>query len=237
MKPDYDPESIPKVRAFATRGALLTAFAIGLWLSNGGGANALSSILLAAGIGYLAVSSAMLWSSRVGRLKARDGILDGLTWRGDEKVLDVGCGHGLFLVGVAKRLKSGRVTGVDIPRGDDLSSSVAEDARANAKAEGVFDRIKIETADPGKLPFADATFDVVLSSMAIHNIEKAADRAAALREMARVSKPGGRLVIVDSRHTSEYAKVLQQIGLANVLLSSASLAWCVPTRSVTARNP
>jgi ubiquinone/menaquinone biosynthesis C-methylase UbiE len=55
--------------------------------------------------------------------------------------------------------------------------------------------------------------------------------------MARVLKPGGRAAIFDILHTTEYAKVLQEIGLADVQLSPMSFLWCVPTRSLTARKP
>jgi SAM-dependent methyltransferase len=229
VKPDYGLDSPHRIHSYALRGGLVLAFAIGLWISNGASATASASVLVLIGAGYLAASGVMYWSSRVAKLKARDRILDSLTWRGDEKVLDVGCGLGLFAIGAAKRLKTGRVTGVDI--------QPADAARENAKLEGVTDKIRIETADSLKLPFQNDSFDVVLSSLALHNLESVTDRAAALREMARVLKPGGRAAIFDILHTTEYAKVLQEIGLADVQLSPMSFLWCVPTRSLTARKP
>jgi arsenite methyltransferase len=229
VKPDYGLDSPHEIHSYTLRGGLVAAFAIGLWISNGASATPSASILLLIGIGYLAASGVMYWSSRVAKLKARDRILDSLTWRGDEKVLDVGCGHGLFAIGAAKHLKTGRVTGLDI--------RPADAARENAKLEGVADKIRIETADPLKLPFQNDSFDVVLSSLALHNLESVTDRAAALREMARVLKPGGRAAIFDMLHTTEYAEVLQEIGLADVQLSPMSFLWCVPTRSLTARKP
>jgi cyclopropane fatty-acyl-phospholipid synthase-like methyltransferase len=56
----------------------------------------------------------LLWSSLVGKFRARDALLNAVPWRGDEQVLDVGCGHGLMLIGAAKRLSTGRATGIDI---------------------------------------------------------------------------------------------------------------------------
>jgi SAM-dependent methyltransferase len=229
VKPDYGLDSPHKMHSYALRGGLVLAFAIGLWISNGASATASASVLVLIGAGYLAASGVMYWSSRVAKLKARDRILDSLTWRGDEKVLDVGCGGGLFAIGAAKRLKAGRVTGVDI--------QPVDVARENAKLEGVADKLRIETADVLKLPFQSDSFDVVLSSLALHELESVTDRAAALREMARVLKPGGRAAIFDILHTTEYAKVLQEIGLADVQLSPMSFLWCVPTRSLTARKP
>ena len=157
-------------------------------------------------------------------------MLDGFAWRGDESVLDVGCGRGLLLIGAAKRLKTGKATGVDIWQSEVLSGNNPDAALRNAKAEGVGNRVKIESADARKLPFGASSFDVVVSSLAIHNISSSPERAKALREIARVLKPGGRVAIFDIFHTSEYAKVLQQLGLADVKLSELSFLWCVPGR-------
>jgi predicted RNA methylase len=44
----------------------------------------------------------LLWSSLFGKFRARDALLNAVPWRGDEQVLDVGCGHGLMLIGAAK---------------------------------------------------------------------------------------------------------------------------------------
>ena len=237
MKPDYGLDAPKLLRNFVVRGGLLIAFALGLWIANGPASQPLFSILLVAGLDYVVTSVVMYWSSRAGKIKERDRILDSLPWRGDEKVLDIGCGRGLMLIGSAKRLKSGRATGIDIWRPEDLSGNSPDAARANAKAEGVADKIKLETADACKLPFPDASFDTVLSSLAIHNISEADKREKALTEIVRVLKPGGRLAILDIFHTGEYAKVLQKLGLADVQLSGLSFLWCVPTRSLTARKP
>ncbi len=67
--------------------------------------------------------------------------------------------------------------------------------------EGVADKVEVQTGDARKLPFDDASFDVVLSSMALHNIYNAGERQTAVREIARVLKVGGRVLIVDVRHT------------------------------------
>src|SRR5207248_9652552 len=68
----------------------------------------------ALGCGAMAVW--MLWDSKIGKVRERERLLDNVAWRGDERVLDVGCGRGLMLVGAAKRLTTGRAVGVDIWR-------------------------------------------------------------------------------------------------------------------------
>ena len=233
--PDYGLDAPGDVRKLLVRGAILSALAIVLYVANG--PNPVASIFLSIGITFLIVGAVMVWSSRVAKPRMRDRLLDLLPWRGDEKVLDIGCGRGLLLIGAAKRLKSGRAIGVDIWRGEDLSGNGADATLANAKAEGVADRIKIESADARKLPMADATIDTVVSSLAIHNIPSREEREQALSEMARVLKPGGHVAILDILHTATYAKELQKRGFTDVNLSGLNLLWCLPTRYVTARKP
>jgi arsenite methyltransferase len=239
-KPDYGLDAPKLVRRLAVRGGFLIAFAVVLYFANRttspGTALALASILSAIGLGFLITSGVMVWSSQVAKLKLRDQILDRFSWRGDEAVLDVGCGRGLLLIGAAKRLKTGKATGVDTWQSEHLSGNKPEATLRNAKMESVENRVKIESADARKLPFGASSFDVVVSSLAIHNIQPGPERAKALREIARVLKPGGRVAIFDIFHTSEYAKVLQQLGLTDVQLSGLSLLWGVPCRTVTARK-
>ena len=61
-------------------------------------------------------------------------------------------------------------------------------------------------------PFADATFDVIVSCAAIHNLNSQVDRAQAVAEIARVVKPDGRILIRDLRSVDEYARVLEARG-------------------------
>src|SRR6266849_4569883 len=68
--------------------------------------------LLGPGLGFTFAALMLLWSSLVGKFRARDSLLNAIPWRGDEQVLDVGCGHGLLLIGAAKRLTTGRATGI-----------------------------------------------------------------------------------------------------------------------------
>jgi arsenite methyltransferase len=71
----------------------------------------------------------------------------------------------------------------------------------------------VHTGDARKLPFDDASFDIVLSSNALHNIYNAGERQTAVREVARVLKPGGHVLILDIRHTNQYAAILREAGL------------------------
>lgn len=236
-KADYGLDAPGTVRKMLVRGGVLTALAIIIYIANGSSGRAITSIFASIGITFLIVGVVMIWSSRVGKLRMRDQILNALPWRGDEKVLDVGCGLGLLLIGAAKRLKTGKAVGVDIWQSEDLSGNNPETTLNNAKAEGVADRIKIENADARKLPQPDNSVDTVLSSLAIHNIPSRNERIKALEEIVRVLKPGGHLAVLDILHTSDYAKEFERLGLQDINLSGLSLLWCLPTRYLTARKP
>lgn len=172
---------------------------------------------LGAGLALSATAAWMYFGAK-GKVKERDQLLDRIAWKGDEQVLDVGCGRGLVLVGAAKRLTTGKAVGVDIWQAEDLSGNRPEVPLKNAALEGVGDRVSVQTADMRKLPFPDASFDVVVSRAAIHNIYSAEGREAAIREIARVMRPQGRAAIDDIRHLREYARTFKASGCSEVRL-------------------
>ncbi len=165
----------------------------------------------------LANTSSFLYTTRRGKFIEWDRILDQFHLRGDEKVLDMGCGRGAVLTAVARRLKTGRVTGVDIWSKKDQSGNAKDVTLRNASLEGVGDRVQIDTGDMRALPYPDATFDLVVSSLAIHNIPSRADRNRAVTEGLRVLKPGGRIVIADIRTAAMYERTLREHGARNVV--------------------
>jgi arsenite methyltransferase len=140
---------------------------------------------------FLANATSFFFTTRRGKFLEWERILDRAHLSGDEMVLDMGCGRGAVLTAVARRLTTGRVTGVDIWSTTDQSGNAKEVALRNVSLEGVSDRVHIETADMRELPFPEATFDLVVSSLAIHNIRSNADRKRAITEAFRVMKPGG----------------------------------------------
>jgi arsenite methyltransferase len=142
----------------------------------------------------------------------------------------VGCGRGLMLIGAAKHLTTGRATGVDIWRAEDLSANSRDATLSNARIEGVADRVDVETADMRELPFADASIDLVVSCAAIHNLEARQDRETTISEIARVLKPGGRALIDDIRHFNEYRSEFAARGcvlIARLDNRIASAFWAV----------
>jgi SAM-dependent methyltransferase len=102
--------------------------------------------------------------------------------RGKE-VLDVGCGQGIDLIRYAR--EGARVTGVD------LTPRHAELALQHLGCVGAQGNVVVGDAED--LPFGDASFDLVSSNGVLHHTP---DMLAALREIARVLRPGGRLVLI-----------------------------------------
>jgi arsenite methyltransferase len=186
---------------------------------------------------FVAQAAVMIWGSKFGKLRLREKILDSIPWRGDEQVLDVGCGHGLMLIGAARRLKSGKAVGIDLWQKEDQAGNSREATWQNVLAEKVDARVELKDGDARKLPFADNSFDVVLSSWALHNIYDAASRETALREIVRVMKPGARLAIVDIRHTAQYAEVLRAAHMANIQRKGPNFLFIIPTHTLSAKKP
>jgi len=194
------------------------------------------SAVLAVGLGGSFAATVFYISSKRLKLRERDRLLESIRWRGDEQVLDVGCGRGLLLIGAAKRLTSGKAYGIDIWRTRDQSGNSPEATRANAVAERVTDRVEIQDADARRLPFYDGFFDVVVSSIVIHNINGREERGSALSEMARVLKPGGHLAITDILHVGEYARELRRLGMVDVRHERRLPLFLTPFGRVRARK-
>jgi ubiquinone/menaquinone biosynthesis C-methylase UbiE len=117
--------------------------------------------------------------------------------RPGDAVLDVGCGTGTLVLEVQRRVgKGGRVAGID-PGAEQI-------ARARAKAARRHLPIEFQLGVIEQLPFPDQTFDVVLSTLMMHHLPAPLKRQG-LAEIARVLKPGGRLVVADCTRRQERA--------------------------------
>jgi arsenite methyltransferase len=237
---DYGLDSPFVVRSMYSRATWTFAFGFALWFMNrveypGPAASLLGALSLIAAV-FVWAGYFMTWSSRTGKLRLRDRLVAMLALNGDEKVLDAGCGRGLMSVGIAKRMKTGKVTAVDVWDPRVLSGNSADAARANAKKEGVGERIRFEEGDLRKLVYPAENFDLVFSGGALHFFEDEPDRDQAVRELLRVLKPGGRLMIGDTKYTGRYMDILRESGAGEVWVKSVGFLWCHPVKSVAARK-
>jgi len=164
-----------------------------------------------------------LYTSRRGKFRVWAELVDALRLRGDERILDLGCGRGAVLLIAARHLTTGRATGVDIWNSRDQSGNSPSRTRRNADAEGVADKVDIYTADMTALPFANERFDLVISNVAIHNISGTQKRDSAVDEAVRVLRPGGRLIIADIFETRDYVDRLRRRGALDI--QRRSLGW------------
>lgn len=183
------------------------------------------------------VGLVLVRSSRVHKIRERSRLVDRLGLQGNERVLDVGCGRGLLLVEVGQRLgESGLAVGVDLWK----QAEVFDETEAiydNAVIEETDDRLALTDADVRALPFADGAFDAVVSGLALHHIEGFDSRVHAVREIARVLAPEGRVVLIDRHHTLTYVDALRACNLVDVRRSRRVWRLLPPARYVTGTKP
>ena len=125
-------------------------------------------------------------------LRQRTATLAGI--QPGDAVLDVGCGTGTLTLDVARRFPVGHVAGID--------PGPQQIARARRSAARRKVPIDFQVGVIEHLPFPEATFDVVFSTLMMHHLPASLKRQG-LAEIARVLKPGGRLVIADFKHKQE----------------------------------
>ncbi|MGH3554089.1 MAG: class I SAM-dependent methyltransferase [Mycobacterium sp.] len=221
--------------------ATSTALAVWAGLSLARGKRLTAALTGASAAGIAASAALYIYATRAGKFVVWNRILDDLRLQGDETVLDMGCGRGAVLLAAAKRLPRGRAIGVDLWQADQTGNSPSA-TLANAELENVADRVELHTADMTALPFDDDSVDVIVSSLAIHNIPTHAGRRRALGEAMRVLRPGGRLAIADLWETRQHAAHLRERDWQHVRRRNAG--WRMwyggpwgSTRLVTATRP
>jgi ubiquinone/menaquinone biosynthesis C-methylase UbiE len=106
----------------------------------------------------------------------------------DAVVVDIGCGAGTDLLLAARHIgANGRAIGVD------MTAAMRERAMAGAQSAGLMN-VEVRDGDATNLPVEDSTVDVVISNGVLNLVP---DKTRAVREIARVLKPGGRVQIAD----------------------------------------
>ncbi len=125
----------------------------------------------------------LLWS----RPSMRRSLVEMLTLQPGERVLETGVGTGINLPYISQRLgPTGLICGIDI------SPRMLEKARR--RAESLATPVELREGNASRLPYPDSSFDAVLQFGGINFFS---DRASAVREMLRVTRPGGRILVAD----------------------------------------
>lgn len=119
-----------------------------------------------------------------------------------KQVLDVGCGSGGITLFLAREYKPAGIVGFDVEQ------PVVDLATKRAADQGLADRASFVRGAPGRLPFADQSFDVVFSKDALIHV---ADKEALFEDIFRLLKPGGRFASSDwlTSHDDEPSEAMR----------------------------
>jgi ubiquinone/menaquinone biosynthesis C-methylase UbiE len=119
--------------------------------------------------------------------------------RGNETVLDVGAGSGFFSIPVAQKLKTGSVVCLD------LSPEMLARLQKKVERLGLTDRVRIAQSEASSSGLPGESVDVVISNAVLHELP---NPKAVLKEIARVLKPGGSVMIKDFNKDSLQGKIV-----------------------------
>lgn len=180
-------------------------------------------------------------TSIVGKYKIMQAIVNNIHLKKDSKILDAGCGHGAFMLQFNKQAASiSEIIGIDIWSNKDQGSNSIEATQKIMDSSNLANKAKLKTADILDMPFSDNEFDLIISSLVLHNIKPFEKRKKALINIARVQKPKGQLVIMDIGYeTSKYVRILKELEYQNINIMNAGYnGWwgtpMVPTFVITA---
>jgi 27-O-demethylrifamycin SV methyltransferase len=137
-----------------------------------------------------------------------DLVIEKLNVQAGQRLLNVGCGNGEQAVRMA-RASNVEVVGIEV---DAYQLHLAKE---RVQEEGLDDRITVQYAEVNDMPFDDESFD---QSWSMHCLSDVPDWTEALRNIARVLRPGGRLVVIDSVEPSEIPARVRAAGLEFVEL-------------------
>lgn len=150
------------------------------------------------GLYFIVAASYMIWSSRVGKIRLCRELIGNLELTKDDKVLDVGCGKGLYAIEAARFVKNS--VGLDVKENAAF--------RANSERERV--SAKFIQGDMRQLPFGNGEFEVSIAATSMNHIRDKEERKRALQELARVTSK--QILIVDFQYLEEYVPLLQAEG-------------------------
>lgn len=214
---------------------ILSAWLLYWWIFSTSPTSAILAfwVLIFSGVTSILAAIFLVASSVIGKPIVIRELVDHIGLHGSENVLDLGCGTGMLLIEVAKRLSDGHIIGLDIWQTRDQQPNSYTVTLLNANREKVEEKVDLTTGDMRQIPFPDNSFDLVVSSLAIHNVSNKEERKEILREIVRVLKPEGKFSLLDFQFTEEYEEILKNFGCRNVMRSSLDFRMFPPVRIVT----
>jgi ubiquinone/menaquinone biosynthesis C-methylase UbiE len=139
-----------------------------------------------------------------------------------KRVLDIGTGSGLLAIELARARPDWLITGIDV------SEEMLKLSRENAAGAGLSDRIDFQQAAAVALPFPDDSFALVTSNASFRLWK---DPLKVLKEIARVTAPGGYCLMWDNLRLTALCPLLNLIGRAMGMNSAQRRLWLQATRS------
>lgn len=180
-------------------------------------------------------------TSIIGKYRIMKSIVNSIHLKKDSKILDAGCGHGAFMLQFNRQAANiSEIIGIDIWSNKDQGSNSIAATQKIMENSNLADKVKLKTANILDMPFNDNEFDLIVSSLVLHNIKPFEKRKVALVNIARVQKQKGQLVIMDIGYeTSKYVRILKDLGYQNVNIANTGYnGWwgtpMVPTFVITA---
>ncbi|MFT8459920.1 MAG: class I SAM-dependent methyltransferase [Liquorilactobacillus ghanensis] len=180
-------------------------------------------------------------TSIICKYEIMQSIVNNIHLKNDSKILDAGCGHDAFMLQFNKQAASiSEIIGIDIWSNKDQGSNSIEATQKIIDSSNLSNKVKLKTANILDMPFNDNEFDLIISSLVLHNIKPFEKRKEALVNIARVQKQKGQLVIMDIGYeTSKYVRILKDLGYQNVnIVNTGYNGWwgtpMVPTFVITA---
>jgi phosphoethanolamine N-methyltransferase len=151
-------------------------------------------------------------------------IVGGIDLRG-KSLLDIGCGLGGPSIVLAREMGVARIVGIDV------ELSLVQQGTEYAKHAGLANKIEFRLVEPGPLPFARDTFDVVFSKDALVHI---ADKQAMYREILRVLRRGGVFLASDwlggeNTNTAPEWKRFRELGHLDFMMATAAETYAAMT--------
>jgi ubiquinone/menaquinone biosynthesis C-methylase UbiE len=236
---DYGLDSPRTLKTVAVSGLL--ALAAGILIRPGEGLDLILSGPLMSmrlmGAALLVRALLMARHSYTGKQVERDRLIGSIPWRGDEQVLDIGCGRGLLMIAAAKKLTTGKAVGMDIWSSTYLSDNWAEATWENSRLEGVEERVDVRDGDMREMPFENDSFDIALSCTAINDLDTSKQRRKVTDELFRVLKPGGKVYLIEPGFTSSLIASLKISGFEQVQRSPLTFNLFPPGRRISAVKP